>query len=91
MKKLGSVEKVEDFFLAVAGGADVNGTWRGSPLVEFFLPDRCRIASFIRQSIRGQRRMPTRESSKFSFSPVRMSVRFSHLHTNTMNTAILSD
>ena len=36
MKKLGSVEKVEDFFLAVAGGADVNGTWRGSPLVEYF-------------------------------------------------------
>ena len=27
MKKLGSVEKVEDFFLAVAGGADVNGTF----------------------------------------------------------------
>ena len=36
MKKLGSVEKVEDFFLAVAGGADVNGTWRGSPLVEYY-------------------------------------------------------
>ena len=88
MKKLGSVEKVEDFFLAVAGGADVNGTWRGSPLVEYFFT---RKSSFIRQSIRGQRRMPTRKSSKFSFSPVRMSVRFSHLHTNTMNTAILSD
>lgn len=34
MKKLGSVEKIEDFILAIAGGADVNGTWKGEPLIE---------------------------------------------------------
>ena len=28
MRKLGSIEKTEDFILAVAGGADINGTSR---------------------------------------------------------------
>lgn len=37
MRKLGSVESVEDFVLAIAGGADVNGTLKGIPLVDYFL------------------------------------------------------
>ena len=28
MRKLGSIESTEDFILAVAGGADINGTWK---------------------------------------------------------------
>ena len=42
MKKLGSVEKIEDFILAIAGGADVNGTWKGSPLVEHYFTESMR-------------------------------------------------
>lgn len=42
MKKLGSVENIEDFILAIAGGADVNGTWRGSPLVEHYFTESMR-------------------------------------------------
>ena len=42
MRKLGSIERTEDFFLAVAGGADINGTWKGSPLVEHFFTESMR-------------------------------------------------
>ncbi|MGN0718176.1 MAG: hypothetical protein ACI4LQ_00045 [Anaerovoracaceae bacterium] len=42
MRKLGSIEKTEDFILAVAGGADINGTWRGSPLVEHYFTESMR-------------------------------------------------
>lgn len=42
MRKLGSVESVEDFVLAIAGGADVNGTWKGSLLVEYFFRELMR-------------------------------------------------
>ena len=42
MKKLGSVEALDDFILAIAAGADVNGTWRGSPLVEYFFTESMR-------------------------------------------------
>lgn len=33
MRKLGGIEAVSDFVLAVAGGADVNSSWRGNALV----------------------------------------------------------
>ena len=36
MKKLGGIEKIEDFILAIAGGADINGTWKGVPLVDYY-------------------------------------------------------
>ena len=39
MKKLGSVESIEDFILAIAGGADVNGTWKGGPLIEHYFTE----------------------------------------------------
>ena len=42
MRKLGSIERTEDFILAVAGGADINGTWKGSPLVEHFFTESMR-------------------------------------------------
>ena len=42
MRKLGSIERTEDFILAVAGGADINGTWKGSPLVEYFFTESMR-------------------------------------------------
>ena len=42
MRKLGSIESTEDFILAVAGGADINGTWKGSPLVEHFFTESMR-------------------------------------------------
>ena len=42
MKKLGGVESVEEFVLAIAGGADVNGTWKGSPLVEYLFGELMR-------------------------------------------------
>lgn len=42
MRKLGGVEKFEDFILAIASGADVNGTWRGSPLVEYYFVEAMR-------------------------------------------------
>lgn len=42
MKKLGSIENIEDFILAIAGGADVNGTWKGSPLVEHYFTESMR-------------------------------------------------
>ena len=42
MRKLGSIESTEDFILAVAGGADINGTWKGSPLVEHFFTESTR-------------------------------------------------
>ncbi len=35
-KKLGNVEKIEDFILAIAAGADVNGTKNGDVLTEYF-------------------------------------------------------
>lgn len=42
MKKLGSVETMEEFVLAIAGGADVNGTWKGRPLVEHYFTESMR-------------------------------------------------
>ncbi len=42
MRKLGSIEPLDDFILALAGGANVNGTWRGSPLVEFYFTESMR-------------------------------------------------
>ena len=42
MRKLGSVENIEDFILAIAGGADVNGTWKGGPLVEYYFTEAMR-------------------------------------------------
>ena len=39
MRKLGSVESIEDFILAIASGADVNGTWKGGPLVEHYFTE----------------------------------------------------
>lgn len=42
MKKLGSVENLEDFILAIAGGADVNGTWKGGPLIEYLFTEAMR-------------------------------------------------
>lgn len=33
MRKLGGIEAISDFVLAVAGGADVNSSWRGNALV----------------------------------------------------------
>ncbi|MGN0451975.1 MAG: hypothetical protein ACI4FN_07695 [Acutalibacteraceae bacterium] len=42
MKKLGSVESIEDFILAIAGGADVNGTWKGGPLIEHYFTEAMR-------------------------------------------------
>lgn len=42
MKKLGSVEKIDEFILAIAGGANVNGTWKGSPLVKYYFTEAMR-------------------------------------------------
>lgn len=42
MRKLGSVESIEDFILAIASGADVNGTWKGGPLVEHYFTEAMR-------------------------------------------------
>lgn len=42
MRKLGGVEKIEDFILAIAGGADVNGTWKGGPLIEHLFTEAMR-------------------------------------------------
>lgn len=43
MRKLGGIEKVDDFILAIASGADVNGSWRGVPLVEKLFDDLLRL------------------------------------------------
>ena len=45
MRKLGSIENPEDFILAIANGANVNGTWRGSPLVEHYFTECMRLIS----------------------------------------------
>lgn len=42
MRKLGSIEPLDDFILALASGVNVNGTWRGSPLVEFYFTESMR-------------------------------------------------
>lgn len=42
MKKLGSVEKIDEFILAIASGADINGTWKGRPLVEHYFIESLR-------------------------------------------------
>ena len=42
MKRLGSVESIEDFILAIAGGADVKGTWKGGPLIEHYFTEAMR-------------------------------------------------
>lgn len=42
MRKLGSIEPLDDFILALASGANVNGTWRGSALVEFYFTESMR-------------------------------------------------
>lgn len=46
MKKLGSVEKIDDFILAIAGGADVNGTWKGNKLVTHYFTESMRRIAF---------------------------------------------
>lgn len=42
MRKLGSIEAMNEFILAIAGGADVNATWRGSRLVEYYFTEAMR-------------------------------------------------
>lgn len=43
MRKLGSIESFDAFVLGIAGGADVNGTWKGYPLVEFIFRELMHI------------------------------------------------
>ena len=43
MKKLGSIEKPDDFILAIAGGAVVNGTWKGMPLIRYYFKELMHI------------------------------------------------
>jgi len=42
MRKLGGIENIEDFILAIANGADVNGTYKGRFLVENYFVESMR-------------------------------------------------
>ena len=43
MRKLGSIESFDAFVLGIAGGADVNSTWKGYPLVQFIFRELMHI------------------------------------------------
>lgn len=46
MRKLGGIEDSDAFILAIAGGADVNGTWQGDALVVHFFVEALRQITF---------------------------------------------